>query len=149
MKRIAHLIVLSLITFLFLSCGSTKMTDAQYLAYMDEGNYKPCISYLEAKNAQKSNSDRIRDNFDIAMMKHYQKDYTSSRDILNTTDRLMDDAVTESITKGIAAVFANDNAAEYKGTPYEYVYLNVFNALNYYNAGDVEDAVSTKSSANI
>ena len=140
MKRIAHLIVLSLITFLFLSCGSTKMTDAQYLAYMDEGNYKPCISYLEAKNAQKSNSDRIRDNFDIAMMKHYQKDYTSSRDILNTTDRLMDDAVTESITKGIAAVFANDNAAEYKGTPYEYVYLNVFNALNYYNAGDVEEA---------
>ena len=139
MKRLVPLFSFLLCLGL-ISCGSTKMTTNDYLAHLDSGDYKPCISYLEEKNSKKNNNNRIRDNFDIAMIRHYQKDYDSSLSILNTTDRLMDDAVTESITKGFASVFGNDNAEEYKGTPYEYIYLNVFNALNYYNKGDVEEA---------
>ena len=140
MKRIACTAFLTcLISSFFISCGSTKMTSPQYLSYLDSENYAPCISYLEAKN-KKNNSDRIRDNFDLAMMKHFQKDYDSSLEILNETDLLMDDAVTESVTKGFAAFFMNENATEYAGNPYEYVYINIFNALNYYNKGDVEEA---------
>ena len=115
------------------------MSVPKYLENLDSENYTPCAAELERRNAKKNN-DRIRDNFDLAMIKHYQKDYDSSLAILGETDRLMDDAVTQSITKGFASVFGNDNADEYKGTPYEYVYLNVFNALNYYNKGDVEEA---------
>lgn len=122
-----------------ISCGSTKMTTSQYLSYLDSENYAPCISYLEAKN-KKSNPDIVRDNFDLAMMRHFQKDYDSSLQILNVTDRLMDDAVTESISQGFAAFFVNENAKEYTASPYEYVYINIFNALNYYNKGDVEEA---------
>ena len=140
MKRIAFSGFLSFFVFsLLISCGSTKLTSSEYLACLDAGDYQPCIEYLEEKN-EKANDDRIRDNFDIAMMKHFQKDYDSSLSILNSTDRLMDDAVTESVSKGLAAMFMNDNAAEYKGTPYEYIYINVFNALNYYNKGNVEEA---------
>ena len=140
MKRIACTAFLTfLISSFFISCGSTKMTNPQYLSYLDSENYAPCISYLEAKN-KKANSDRIRDNFDLAMMKHYQKDYDSSLAILNETDLLMDDAVTKSVTKGFAAFLVNENAVEYAGNPYEYVYINIFNALNYYNKGDTEEA---------
>ncbi|MCR4822415.1 MAG: hypothetical protein K5873_06035 [Treponema sp.] len=116
------------------------MTPPEYLSYLDSGNYKACITDLEDKNQDESNPDRIRDNFDIAMMRHYQKNYDASLEILNQTDRLMDDAVTESISRGFASTFINDNAAEYKGSPYEYIYLNVFNSLNYYNKGDFEEA---------
>lgn len=140
MKRKAFLGFLAvLISSLLISCGST-MTLPQYLEHLDAGDYKPCVSELEHRNAKESNNDRIRDNFDLAMIRHYQKDYDSSLSIMNSTDRLMDDAVTESITKGFAAVVMNDNAAEYTGNSYEYIYLNVFNALNYYNKGDVEEA---------
>ncbi|WP_407428074.1 hypothetical protein [Treponema sp.] len=120
--------------------GCASMPTDQYLAHLDSGEYNPCISYLEKKNKKKPGKDIIRDNFDVAMMKHYQKDYDSSLKILNETDRLMDDAVTQSISKGFASTFGNDNADEYKGNPYEYVYINIFNALNYYNKGDIEEA---------
>ena len=116
------------------------MPTGEYLSHLDAEDYKPCISYLEKKNSKESNNDRIRDNFDLAMMKHYQKEYDSSLAILNETDQLMENAVTKSITKGFASAVANDNATEYTGTPYEYIYLNVFNALNYYNNGNVEEA---------
>ena len=140
MKRIACTAFLTcLVSSFFISCGSTKMTNPQYLSYLDSENYAPCVSYLEAKNKE-ANSDRIRDNFDLAMIKHYQKDYDSSLQILNETDLLMDDAVTESVTKGFAAFLVNENATEYAGNPYEYVYINIFNALNYYNKGDAEEA---------
>ncbi|MBB5227382.1 hypothetical protein DYE50_00720 [Treponema ruminis] len=140
MKRIAFpgFLLLPLLGTI-ISCGST-MSLPQYLEHLDSGEYKPCISELEKRNAQEKNNDRIRDNFDLAMIRHYQKDYDSSLSILNSTDRLMDDAVTESITKGFASAVANDNAAEYKGNAYEYIYINVFNALNYYNKGDLEEA---------
>ena len=140
MKRRAFFGFLSvLVSSLFVSCASTKMTTPEYLGYLDDGDYKKCIAFLEKKN-KKNNDNLIRDNFDIAMMKHYQKDYDSSLSILNTTDRLMEDSVTKSITKDIESLFLNDNATEYAGTPYEYVYINIFNALNYYNQGNTEEA---------
>ncbi len=84
------------------------------------------------QNSRQQTGDIIRDNFDIAMMKHYQKDYDGSLTILNATNEKMKDAVIKSISKGFAAAVANENAAEYAGTPYEYIYINRFNALNYY-----------------
>ncbi len=140
MNRIAFFGFLAIsISSLLISCGST-MSLPEYLGSLDSGDYKTCTNFIDEKNSEKSNPDRIRDNFDDAMMKHYQKDYDSSLKIMNQTDRLMDDAVTESLTRGFASTFINDNAAEYKGTPYEYIYINIFNALNYYNKGDIEEA---------
>ena len=82
-KRTAFSGILSFMALaLFVSCGST-MSLPEYLGHLDAGEYKPCIAELEKRNAQDSNNDRIRDNFDIAMMKHYQKDYDSSLSILN------------------------------------------------------------------
>lgn len=134
------LLFLPVIIVNFVACASSRLAVPEYLGYLDAGEYKPCISYIEKKNGRKSNSDRIRDNFDLAMIRHYQKKYDESLEILNQTDRLMDDAVTKSLTKGFAALVANDNAEEYAGSPYEYVYINIFNALNYYNLGDIEEA---------
>ena len=138
-RKLSFLFFISLISIGLISCGST-MSLPEYLGSLDSGDYTTCTNFIDEKNAEKSNPDRIRDNFDDAMIKHYQKDYDSSLKIMNQTDRLMDDAVTESLTRGFASTFINDNAAEYKGSPYEYIYINIFNALNYYNKGDIEEA---------
>lgn len=139
-KHPLYFLVFLLSVGLFVSCGSTRMSVNDYLGHLEAGDYNACVSELEAKNAEKTNNDRIRDNFDLAMIQHYQKEYDSSLAVLNETDRLMEDSVTKSITKGFASAVANDNAAEYEATPYEYVYINVFNALNYYNKGNLEEA---------
>ena len=140
LKQLSIFFIFSLFSLEFFSCGSTKLTTPEYLNNLDDENYKVCEKYLTAKVESKSNDNRIRDNFDLAMIKHFQKDYDSSLKILNQTDRLMEDSVTKSITKGLAGVFVNDNATEYAANPYEYVYINVFNALNYYKKGNVEEA---------
>ncbi len=117
------------------------MSDPEYLAKIDSGSYEDCIIYLQAKNSKKrSKKDIIRDYYDAAMMLHYKKKYEESLTLMNITDRMMDDAVTKSISKGFASVFSNDLVTDYSGNPYEYVYINIFNALNYYGKGNVEEA---------
>ena len=45
------------------------------------------------------------------------------------------------MTQNAASFIANDNTKDYAGEDYEDIYLNVFNALNYYHAGKIDDAL--------
>ena len=150
-KRFIGVAVLAAI--LFASCASTSSkTDksseteklskkdgtAKYLAALDEGRYDNAIKILGKIKKDKKN--QIRDNYDLAMLYHLTGDYNASLQLMGQTDRLMDDAVTKSITRGIAAAMINENSTEYEGNPYEYIYINIFNAFNYLNQGNEEDA---------
>jgi hypothetical protein len=53
----------------------------------------------------------------------------------------MEDAYSKSITQTVGTFLVNDMAQEYSGEDYEDVYLNVFNALNYYHQGLMEDSL--------
>ncbi len=147
-----YAVLLSAIVALISSCLSTqgagsadgknglkKINEDNYLLYLNKGDYNSCIEYLQ-KRLSKKNNDAIRDYFDVAMLKHYQGSYNESLTIMNHTDSLMHEAAVKSISKGVAAAVFNENAAEYAGTPYEYIYINIFNALNYYNSGDFDEA---------
>ncbi len=117
-----------------------KIKDDEYLQRLDEGEYESIIAFLEQRNAKKPGNQFIRDEFEIAMLRHLQKEYDESARLFEITDNAMADAVTKSITKGIAAATLNDNNAEYAGHPYEYIYLNIINALNYLGKGDIDEA---------
>lgn len=75
------------------------------------------------------------------MAQHYKGDFLTSAKTLNTTDNLLHEAFTKSITQNIGATILNENLVDYEGTLYEYLLINAFNALNYYNAGNLEDAL--------
>ena len=150
-KKLLGVVVLA--AFLFASCASTsgdkeKSSDSEklskkdgtskYLAALDEGRYDNAIKLLGKIKKDKKN--QIRDNYDLAMLYHLTGDYQNSINLMGQTDQLMDDAVTKSISRGIAAAMINENSVEYEGNPYEYIYINIFNALNYYNQGNEEDA---------
>ncbi len=129
------------LSLFFTSCASMGMSNADYLSLLDSGDYAECFSYLKAKNSKKVlKRDAIRNYYDAAMLLHYQKKYDESLTLMNLTDRMMDDAVTKSISKGFASYFVNDTVTDYAGNPYEYTYINIFNALNYYAKGDIEEA---------
>lgn len=104
-----------------------------------KGDFNECAGMLLSRNV--SENDIIQQNLDIAMLEHFGKLYGASHEIFNKTDDLMHDAVTKSVTKTVVSATLNENASAYTGTAYEYLYLNVFNALNYYNQGNMDDAL--------
>lgn len=116
-----------------------KYNEKRFNSALAKGDFTACAGMLLGQNV--SGNDVIRQNLDIAMLEHYAKAYGASNEICNRTDGLMHDAVTKSITKTVASATLNENASEYTGTVYEYLYINVFNALNYYNQGNMEDAL--------
>lgn len=116
---------------------SKKDINGRYLAALDSGKYKDGLSVL---SKSKIKNQKIKDDFEKAMLLHYMKNYKDSYEILNVTDREMDDSITKSISQGIGAAIVNDNVKDYEATPYEYIYINIFNCLNYYNLGNIEEA---------
>jgi hypothetical protein len=75
------------------------------------------------------------------MLLHYAGDYASSSLDLQEAERQLREAYTKSITQNIASYLTNDTVKDYAGEDFEDIYLNIFNALNYYNQGDTEGAM--------
>lgn len=90
---------------------------------------------------KKSNNDALAHKLDQAFLQHFMGDYKASAENLFIANNAIMDSVTKSITKGALAAIGNDNAKEYAGSIYESHYVNVFNALNYYDLGDLNNAI--------
>ena len=78
---------------------------------------------------------------DKGLLEHYAGRYKDSSQSLQEAERLIQEAFTKSITADIASYVVNDNTKEYPGEDFEDIYINVFNALNYYNRGDIDGAL--------
>jgi hypothetical protein len=78
---------------------------------------------------------------DRGLLEHYADMYQESTEDLGQAERLIEDAFTKSLSAGIASYILNDNTKDYAGEDYENIYLNVFNALNYYYMGSLDDAL--------
>ena len=78
---------------------------------------------------------------DRGLLEHYAGHYRESSLDLQEAERLIEEAYTRSISESMASYIANDNTKTYPGEDYEDIYINVFNALNYYNRGNLEGAM--------
>jgi len=78
---------------------------------------------------------------DKGLLEHYAGNYRNSSQDLEEAERLIREAFTKSVTAEIASYIANDNTKEYPGEDYEDIYINVFNALNYYHNNNLEEAM--------
>ena len=78
---------------------------------------------------------------DRGLLEHYAGHYRESSMDLQVAEWLIEEAYTRSISEDIASYIANDNTKSYPGEDYEDIYINVFNALNYYNRGNLEGAM--------
>jgi len=106
------------------------------------GNYKQAgISIEENKKQLYARGDGILYCLDRGMTAHYAGDYKTSRELLERGDRAIEAAYTKSVTQNIASFIVNDRTVDYAGEDYENLYLNIFNALNYYHEGNLGDAM--------
>jgi hypothetical protein len=99
------------------------------------------IHVLEADKKNIYQSDLILYYLDKGMLAHYARDFEESSRLLEEGERAIEDAFTKSITQEIGSYLINDNVRAYDGEDYEDIYINAFNALNYYHRQDPEGAL--------
>ena len=80
-------------------------------------------------------------HLDRGMIEHHAGLWEASSQSLQLGERLIEEAFTKSISQAVTSYIANDNTKEYSGEDYEDIYINVFNALNYYHRGSLESAM--------
>jgi hypothetical protein len=132
---------LALVSWLFPGCVS-----ARPYVRLDEtvarGNYEAGLSLIDAGgDSLYRPRDAILFYLDKGLLAHYAGRYGDSSALLQDGERAIEAAYTKSITLEIGSYLLNDNTREYEGEDYEDIYINVFNALNYYHRGSLEDAL--------
>jgi hypothetical protein len=136
MKPLALFLVVSL----FLSCASTPF--ARVDGKVEDRDYAGGVALLEKeKRSLYTGRDTILYYLDKGMLAHYAGLYKDSSDLLESGERAIEAAFTKSITQEIGTYLVNDTTRDYDGEDYEDIYLNTFNALNYYHRGELEDAM--------
>jgi len=133
------------LAFLFFSCASASrvyksIDNAVYKNDFERGIAEIIIGQEKNKPIYPENN-AVSLFLDKGLLEHYAGNYSSSSRDLENAERLIREAFTESISAGIASYIANDNTKEYPGEDYEDIYLNVFNALNYYHNNNTEEAM--------
>ena len=135
-----NIILLSPGFFLLWSCASRSFTVIDN--ELECNNYADSVKLLEKnKKFLYKNRDRILYYLDKGMLQHYAQHYSESSELLQKGERAIEEAFTKSITREISTYLVNDKTRNYGGEDYEDIYINVFNALNYYHRGDREGAM--------
>jgi hypothetical protein len=129
------------LSILFASCVSVAHYEAidQDVARGDFAAGRQKVE--EAKGKEYRDNDTILYLLDAGLLSHYSGDYANSSKELGTAERAIEEAFTKSITNQASSYLVNDTTLEYPGEDYEDIYLNVFNALNYYHSGSTEGAL--------
>jgi hypothetical protein len=126
------------------SCAS----DTNYYRGIDTeiraASYTAALRSMESDKVKKNlypKKNEILYYLDRGMIEHHAGLWEDSSRSLQTGERLIEEAFTKSISQEIGSYIANDNTKDYAGEDYEDLYINVFNALNYYHRGNLEGAM--------
>ena len=139
--------VLFYCSFLFIilcisSCASVPGDHAPAIRSAQERDYEKSLSFIETKKSKiYGNKSEVLYHLDSGLLQHYNNDWESSIINLSAAEKNIYDLYTKSITAEIGSFILNDNVRDYAGEDYEDIYLNVFNSLNYYHQGKIDDAV--------
>lgn len=126
---------------LFASCTSVAhfqpIDDA-----VARGDYAAGYAMIqEAKDSAYPPRNRILYSLDAGMLAHYAGNWEDAQGLFRDAELGIEAAFTKSVSLEASTYLVNDNTQEYPGEDYEDIYLNVFNALNYYHEGSVVDAL--------
>ncbi|GHT91710.1 hypothetical protein FACS1894140_2730 [Spirochaetia bacterium] len=133
-------IALVLLTGILLSCAGAPFSRVD--GALDSGDYAQSAALVEKhKKALYKNQDAILYYLDKGLLTHYAGQYQDSSKLLEDGEKAIEAAFTKSVTMAIGSYLVNDTVKEYDGEDYEDIYLNVFNALNYYHRGNIDEAM--------
>ncbi|GHU09658.1 hypothetical protein FACS1894151_07870 [Spirochaetia bacterium] len=144
-KRLKNLGIIFGLGFFIVSCATNPEVYRVIDEEVNRGNFEAAITALEEGQAKKTpiypGGNRVMLALDRGMLEHYAGYYRESSEDLQQGEILIEEAYTKSLSQEITTYIANDNTRDYPGEDYEDIYINTFNALNYYNRGDLNGAM--------
>jgi len=131
-----------LLFFVLFSCVSTGNFSEVDRA-VEQSRYNESVGILESRRAliYSPARDSALYFLDKGLLAHYAGQHEESSELLGLGEQAIEEAFTKSISRGVGSFLLNDNVLEYDGEDYEDIYINVFNALNYYHRGEIEGAM--------
>jgi hypothetical protein len=140
-----YCITLIFLLFLLSSCATKSEAYTDIDVAVQKNNFRHGIESIrkgqEGKKRRYPERNAVSLFLDKGLLEHYAGNYANSSSDLEEAERLIEEAYTKSVTANIASYIANENTKEYPGEDFEDIYLNIFNALNYYNDGKTEEAL--------
>jgi uncharacterized protein len=144
-KTTLQAINIILLSFTILSCAMSSAAYKDIDHAIDKDDFSDAVGVIVKKqkgnNAMYSQKNAIMLFLDKGMLEHYAGNYAASSADLQNAERLIEEAYTKSISEGFLSYILNDNVKEYPGEDFENIYINIFNALNYYNRNNIEGAL--------
>jgi hypothetical protein len=138
--RAVKIPVLALAGGIFASCATASFQRVDNA--LGAGRYGDSVRFLEDDRFSLYGSgDNILYYLDKGMLAHYAGLYPESSGLLESGERAIEEAYAKSIVQELGTYLLNDNVRDYAGEDYEDIYINTFNALNYYHRGDLEEAL--------
>jgi len=145
-KKYLNLLRISILTFIFLSCVTFSSLLEEMDSAVEKDEFTTAIETI--KKAQEkpialyNEKNAVSLFLDKGLLEHYAGNYAASSEDLQNAERLIEEAYTKSISEGFFIYIINDYSKEYPGEDFENIYLNIFNALNYFNRGNTEGALA-------
>jgi len=144
-NKIFQVIKILLLISSILSCSISSGAYKEIDNAIDQSNFSQAVDEIVKKQKSKhvmySQRNAIMLFLDKGLLEHYAGNYSASSADLQNAERLIEEAYTKSISEDFLSYIVNDNVKEYPGEDFENIYINVFNALNYYNRNNIEGAL--------
>jgi len=145
-KHVFSILIISLLTFFMLSCATGSSLFKGIDTAIEQDDFSAAAEALrkaqESRNIIYDEKDAILLFMDKGLLEYYAGNYAASSSDLQNAERLIEEAYSKSIIEGFFAYIINTNTRDYPGEDFENIYLNIFNALNYYNRGNIEGALA-------
>lgn len=128
---------------LLVSCANKSLVRLEKLAKpAEQGNYVAAEAAVRKNQSDLygSNSEFLYE-FDLGLLLHYQGKWDSSIVHLGKAEKILEDLYARSVTNEALAILTNDNARPYRSRPFEEVWLQEMQILNYLAKGDRDGAV--------
>jgi hypothetical protein len=124
------------------ACATTNEAYRGIDESVRRGAFADALQFIKKNHAAVyPRKNKVLLHLDKGFLEHYAGDYAASSKDLEEAEIFIEKYYAKSITQSAASFITNDNTKDYAGEEYENIYLNIFNALNYYHQGKIEDAV--------
>jgi len=109
---------------------------------MVHGDYSAAADRLtEDQRASDLRRDRVVFWLDRGTLLHYAHRYDESNAVFIEAEKAIAELFTDSISRGAASILTNPTVTHYEGEDYEKVLLYLYTALNFVQAGDLDNAL--------
>jgi hypothetical protein len=127
--------------FLFISCVTANLYIPVDIE-VEREEFAQAAAVLESKKTTiYREKDMVLYYLDKGMLDHLAGNYRESSVSLEDGERAIEENFAVSVSQEVGMILVNERSREYDGEDYEDVYLNAFNALNYYHQGELDEAL--------